>query len=905
MISIQNIDQNKFSLDGIPYYKNFIPHVEGNMLRIVNSYDSKLVLCEFAKFDEFEIDGLTYPSISDLQMAILPILFYRGTLGESVIENWTEIGNDIENNNSGLVRVKKGLKVKTGDINNVGITITNEENQISNILEVKRKTGLTEVLASWIDKIGAIHSAEPIYVEYLSNPLLFTSSRIRLRDIGTEIIRDKIGSGVPLTVKDINVAGTGDSFVVSANISGVQTDILRLKRNGTLMISPAIDQTDAVTLSQISGETTTKDFQYPSDFTFRPFKITEISGKFSVDKSNYDIVKHKIPNMKPYYVNYVSGSNSNNGLTESLAFKTIPYALSQGAQLIYLADKDVIQTDGWGALINNSTYGNKDVFVISKGRTFVVNSVQSLSYSLDTGSTYVANIGANTVPNVIDFNFLNEYGFPVALVKQTSVANVNSTANSYYITGTSLYVHLNDGRVPDGQIHALKISADNRFMSDASEYFYGEGISFLGGNNAFTIRGASGGHLNGLLNRCNFAYAKLNGLGTQQTDGLIWSENCISFDNGRDGFNYTQPSGYNDQKAIEVNCIGFNNGTHTDDTTSAINGSSAHNRITVLRVEGKYFGNRGPNVIDVNGAKSLNVGVECFNSIGFNDAPLDPSSPGVNWPDWGDFGVGTIATESATKMWCYGCKSKDTRLSFGTPIFLTDGVTADTSVIYVDKSSNVSAFLNNVVSAVFTAGNSAKYDFPALSTFTAATDKQDLLVSATNIKTVNGNNLLGAGNLTVGDIITVVKDTVISSTLTGTLTETILKTYSIPANTFSASDILNLSSFRIVKAGVAGTVSMRVYINTVASLSGAVQIAQYNTAASNLTAKITRSFCLTGGNLTGVIFNSTTLLSDVAISNATISSTPLNPANNFYIITTAQLSNAGDSVYQNELRITN
>lgn len=78
---ILNIDSRKFSLNGIPYFKNFIPHVMGTKLRIVNAYDSTLVLVHLDSVDKFSVDGVIFISISELASALIPVLYTRDSLG--------------------------------------------------------------------------------------------------------------------------------------------------------------------------------------------------------------------------------------------------------------------------------------------------------------------------------------------------------------------------------------------------------------------------------------------------------------------------------------------------------------------------------------------------------------------------------------------------------------------------------------------------------------------------------------------------------------------------------------------------------------------------------------------------------------------------------------------------------
>lgn len=81
MIVINNIDDKRFSLNGIKYFKNFTPHVVDENIRIVNTYDSTFTLLNWTPYDQFEVDGSTFNNVSDLQTALLPVLYTRGTLG--------------------------------------------------------------------------------------------------------------------------------------------------------------------------------------------------------------------------------------------------------------------------------------------------------------------------------------------------------------------------------------------------------------------------------------------------------------------------------------------------------------------------------------------------------------------------------------------------------------------------------------------------------------------------------------------------------------------------------------------------------------------------------------------------------------------------------------------------------
>lgn len=81
MIVINTVNAQKFSKDGIEYFKNFTPVVAGDSVRIVNTYDSRLEIVPSTNYANFTVDGSTYGSAALLQSALLPVLFTRDNLG--------------------------------------------------------------------------------------------------------------------------------------------------------------------------------------------------------------------------------------------------------------------------------------------------------------------------------------------------------------------------------------------------------------------------------------------------------------------------------------------------------------------------------------------------------------------------------------------------------------------------------------------------------------------------------------------------------------------------------------------------------------------------------------------------------------------------------------------------------
>lgn len=81
MTTINTVNIQRFSCDGIQYFKNFLSRVEGNRITIYNAYDSRDELVSNVLFSELLLNGVVYPNVALLQQNLLPIIFNRDTLG--------------------------------------------------------------------------------------------------------------------------------------------------------------------------------------------------------------------------------------------------------------------------------------------------------------------------------------------------------------------------------------------------------------------------------------------------------------------------------------------------------------------------------------------------------------------------------------------------------------------------------------------------------------------------------------------------------------------------------------------------------------------------------------------------------------------------------------------------------
>lgn len=81
MTIIETVNNQKFIFNGIEYYKNFMPKVVGDKIEIINVYDSKIRLTDFPTlYSDIKVDGIVYASVNTTQIALLPVLYTRGSL---------------------------------------------------------------------------------------------------------------------------------------------------------------------------------------------------------------------------------------------------------------------------------------------------------------------------------------------------------------------------------------------------------------------------------------------------------------------------------------------------------------------------------------------------------------------------------------------------------------------------------------------------------------------------------------------------------------------------------------------------------------------------------------------------------------------------------------------------------
>lgn len=167
---------------------------------------------------------------------------------------------------------------------------------------------------------------------------------------------------------------------------------------------------------------------------------------------------------------------------------------------------------------------------------------------------------------------------------------------------------------------------------------------------------------------------------------------------------------------------------------------------------------------------------------------------------------------------------------------------------------------------------------------TAQEGLQPTLVSGESIKTINGNSLLGSGNIALSTNPRTLAN-LNGSNLIGS-TNQISASVLIPSGTLVANNSIYIRNLLTKTAG-STTSTGRIYINTSNSLTGATLIATASQSmnSSNYFQRFERNFFFDGTNLN--CYNPTSAIStDLTVGTMTL--VAFNPANDYYLIFAVQ-----------------
>lgn len=426
-------------------------------------------------------------------------------------------------------------------------------------------------------------------------------------------------------------ASTNDLVGVK-NPTGRGEDFLpvRLDSTGTSLVSG--DGTTALALSLGLAPVST-----PVGFRWTDHGLTlrrSANGAVQTDWLITDLIP--TPTVT-YYVNPLTGSDANSGLTTGLALANLATALAKADvdQIIITgltADYIALGTKGW-----NNTQPTRSVSVLNRtGYRFISadasatlptwtvngtysNVYQSSAVSAANGrqvtdmstSAYVTYTDRNGVTQTLS-NQPKRYR---TLKRVTSTALVAAEAGTYFHDGTYLQVRPHDDRVLTGTTTMLATSDSNngRMPAVSSATIYAENIDFVGGYRAFLALHADTvtGHILA-FNGCSFQGAGTNGGLIIEAACKVYMYRCGAYDNATDGFNYhaagnDAATAADAPSILEVECVAIGNGA-TGSSGTSDNASTAHEYTEVIALNCVYINSDDSVVADINNAHRWMMG---------------------------------------------------------------------------------------------------------------------------------------------------------------------------------------------------------------------------------------------------------------------------------------------------------
>ena len=510
------------------------------------------------------------------------------------------------------------------------------------------------------------------------------------------------GGATYLVAAAQTVDGYGDHTLANGNVALLQVDTIRAELFGvtgtgdeSLPIQAAIDRaklqgkgfvdllpdeytatgltdTDVVKFRgkgavfsdityRVLGESAQR-FNVPTGFTALPFTDYTVDAIGNVDVDVEQLwLDNEVQGIVPYYVDWVNGSDSNNGSQPNAPYKTINKAAQQvDVGIIYLlpgTHYDGLDNFKPTRDIEIRSFSGDEV-IIRMGEdpgdyTFTVTATTAYEYETTISRTVTA---------VFDETLPDGRGGYREMTEEASIVAVNALPGSWYYDGAKLYVRMFTNRAPGTDLVIITTSVN---ALDGDQAIFLRDVKIEGGNHGFQLTATSTGTLIPRLymQDCRIFYAQ--NFGIDSNGGKTYLERVEIVDSAGDNLNYSDQDAAS-SVAVEIDVI--SRGAGQSQATETNNASSMHGDGIVGRINGDYSESYGPTIPDTDAVMSLNIGVTARNSI----APT--AGQNVNFLN----GQGT----NGGTMYCHRCLSEGS---------VTDYY-ATTSDIFVAECSDQEVF---------------------------------------------------------------------------------------------------------------------------------------------------------------------------------------------------------------------
>lgn len=366
------------------------------------------------------------------------------------------------------------------------------------------------------------------------------------------------------------------------------------------------------------NEYTNKPLRYgelslPSDFNGINFKLYRAN-----DGSIYDDLN--LSSFDSNNVVYVDYDNGDDTTHEDGIFKTVKGALTYVNSLTGNVYKIKCKTYRFS---RNEFYNEQDGtadFTMNKSiiiepydpekRIVVSTDQRNLEWTQTNGLWTTTRAGVTGMYNI---NKPNGFGMYTPLTQVESLADCQATVESYYLSGSDVYVHTEGNLQPNYDRYILRLGLTIiRFDLNGNHFLRLKNIDFYpSGRINFHNSGSSYENTVILENVHLYGSNDNNGIGIADIKTAYVLE-CITGANRRDGFNYhyanTPSNVIPNLIAYERNCISFNNGINDENSNN--NCSTIHEGGRIIRVNGVYQNSKSIAIADIGSSKTMMINCE-------------------------------------------------------------------------------------------------------------------------------------------------------------------------------------------------------------------------------------------------------------------------------------------------------
>ncbi len=333
---------------------------------------------------------------------------------------------------------------------------------------------------------------------------------------------------------------------------------------------------------------------------------------------------------------YVAKGGSGTGTTSGDPIGTVWQVLNAVNQptTIYVLQGDGSDLDLSNGIAGVNCVDDVEIIVVTSfatlapGRRRITMAAPLTWTSVGSGvySAPMAGAYAFAPYNVVDEATLDAYGGGAWLVPRADQAAVAANPGSWAKVGSDIFVRTSDSRAPDSRLLVFK-NANLASTVFANTDLYLEGVELLGGAQPLYMPQSG----TATLVRCHAKYGRLAGFTFNGATRANLFE-CRATGNGGDGITYTSTL-----RALEVGCTSCKNGDPIT-PTNINNGSTMHSAGSIIRVDGVYRDNQGPNVADVGGGSSWLVRCQASGSTATQSTQrVGLHVQGTAWLDACDF----------------------------------------------------------------------------------------------------------------------------------------------------------------------------------------------------------------------------------------------------------------------------